>query len=100
MFLFGNALAKPFASLGHNLRVPKEPATPYNFSDTALIHGSEACAVLASIAAWLGDESALQIFVAACDGLLMGAALLLVGLVAIRQPPGIVARITKGERID
>lgn len=72
--------------------------TPTNFSDDALVYGSEACGLLAGYLSW-GDGLVFA-FVAACQGLILGAVLLFVGLMLVRQPPGIFYRLKNGEPID
>jgi hypothetical protein len=72
--------------------------TPVNFSDYALVYGSQACALLAGYLTL--DEGPLEVLIAASDGLIMATAMLLVGLIIIRQPPGIIRRVLRGEPID
>lgn len=72
--------------------------TPTNFSDFALVYGSKACGLIAAYQTL--EEGWLEAIVAACNGLIMGSFLLLICLIAIKQPPGIVARVLNGEEID
>jgi len=74
--------------------------TPTNFSDDALTNGSYVCAVLAGWLSFDNGESILEIFIAACNGLIVSAALLFVGLMLVGKPPGIYFRIKNGEPID
>jgi len=75
-----------------------ENQTPINFSDYALVYGSQVCGLLAGVLTW--EEGLLKAFIAACNGLLMGTFLLLIGLLIIRQPPALLNRVLQGEPID
>lgn len=74
--------------------------TPYNFSDDVLIYGSQVSAAVAALAAWLSDQSFVEIFIAVCNGMIFGALLLFAGLMLVGQPPGVWIRVKRGERID
>jgi hypothetical protein len=74
--------------------------TPINFSDYALVYGSQACGLLA---AWMTFESGadfLDVIVGGCNGLILGTFLLLTGLIIVRQPPAVLTRIANGEPVD
>jgi hypothetical protein len=74
--------------------------TPINFSDYALVYGSQACGLLA---AWMTFESGadcLDVIIEGCNGLITGTFLILVGLIIVRQPPAVLTRIANGEPVD
>lgn len=80
------------------MRNQTEYQTPINFSDYALVYGSQVCGLIAGLLKW--EEGLLEAFIASCNGLLMGTVLLLVGLIIIRQPPALLNRVINGEPID
>lgn len=75
-----------------------KPSSAINHSDYALMYGSYACAALGGYMKY--DDGLADAFIGACNGMVMGAILITVGLHMIGKPPGFWYRLVRGERLD